>query len=327
MFRCCFLIFLSGFVYAAGIEDAPHFSREVAKHFRVNLYQNYFVGSPDAWEDFCSQPSGVMPEAGRRNPEVIVTMTSYPARMPTICLAIESLMRQSVKPDRIVLNLFRGDFPDQKIPLSIEMQQKRGLEINWCDENLKVYLKVIPATKKYPNAILIAADDDTIYPENRLEGLLNGHAEHPNAIVCTDGIRLTSASGKLLMDASQWHFTGSQQDLSPQADPSFTFMAQGVHGMLIPPNSFYPDFDHPEKFTDLCPTDDDSWLWAMAVANGTKTYKVARIGICHESILGTQDIPTALHKANFADNRASLTQYFSALRPYYQDRLFPLIRL
>lgn len=49
-----------------------------------------------------------------RRPRIIVSMTSYPARINTVHLAIRSLLAQKVLPDKIVLWLCKSDFPNRE---------------------------------------------------------------------------------------------------------------------------------------------------------------------------------------------------------------------
>ena len=46
---------------------------------------------------------------GKHHPRIIVSMTSYPARINTVHLAIRSLLAQKVLPDKIVLWLCKSD--------------------------------------------------------------------------------------------------------------------------------------------------------------------------------------------------------------------------
>ncbi len=48
----------------------------------------------------------------------------------------------------------------------------KGLTIDWC-EDIKSYKKLIPTLKKYPDAIIVTADDDLIYDNKWLEQLYN----------------------------------------------------------------------------------------------------------------------------------------------------------
>ena len=51
---------------------------------------------------------------GKHHPRIIVSMTSYPARINTVHLAIRSLLAQKVLPDKIVLWLCKSDFPNRE---------------------------------------------------------------------------------------------------------------------------------------------------------------------------------------------------------------------
>jgi len=71
----------------------------------------------------------------KRNPELIVSLTSIPERLATIHLCLDSLLRQSLKPDRLILWLNesceegRPIVNKNHIPLSLVRLQGRGLEI------------------------------------------------------------------------------------------------------------------------------------------------------------------------------------------------------
>lgn len=144
-------------VMNSGVNEAPASRafvttpKDVAQQLRY--YKKYFMGDGNYIEaeiiaDFLSQGSGVT--SAKRAEEVIISLTSYPARFATTWLAIESLLRQSERPDRIILNLFEGEFPGRVLPWFIREQMKRGLEINWCPENLKVCLNLAPTEDQNP---------------------------------------------------------------------------------------------------------------------------------------------------------------------------------
>ena len=61
---------------------------------------------------------------------IIVSITSFPARIPTLWKVIECIIRQTVKPDKIVLYLTESQVGDiEKLPSSLLKLRKRGLEI------------------------------------------------------------------------------------------------------------------------------------------------------------------------------------------------------
>lgn len=98
------------------------------------LYHKYFMDNTRAidegvWNDFLAQPHGV--SLSQRSNGVVTSLISHPSCIATAWLSIESLMRQEVLPDRIILNLYESEFPDKTLPWTLQQQTKRGLEINW----------------------------------------------------------------------------------------------------------------------------------------------------------------------------------------------------
>ena len=68
----------------------------------------------------------------KRTEKVIASMTSFPARIEYVHIALKSLMTQSYKPDRIVLWLAEEQFPEHHLPQQLLTLQDYGLESNWC---------------------------------------------------------------------------------------------------------------------------------------------------------------------------------------------------
>lgn len=72
-----------------------------------------------------------------RRPRIIVSMTSYPARINTVHLAIRSLLAQKVLPDKIVLWLCKSDFPNREadLPQSLRDVLWHDVEVRWVDNS------------------------------------------------------------------------------------------------------------------------------------------------------------------------------------------------
>ena len=113
------------------------------------------------------------------SPELIVSLTSYPARIGKVHIAIDSLLKQTLKPDRIVLYLADDQFPGREADLPTELLKcvERGLTISWC-EDFKSHKKLIPALIEYPDAIIVTFDDDIYFEPTRLELLYNDYIEN-----------------------------------------------------------------------------------------------------------------------------------------------------
>ena len=71
-----------------------------------------------------------------RKQRVIVSFTSYPKRIGDVWLVVETLLRQSMKPDAVILWLAESQFPGRldDLPKRLVAQQERGLTIRFCDD-------------------------------------------------------------------------------------------------------------------------------------------------------------------------------------------------
>lgn len=200
---------------------------------------------------------------GENNDEMIViSLTSFPARIGTVDKTIKSLLLQKKKPAHIVLWLASEQFPqkEKELPQALLKLKKFGLEIRWCND-IRSYKKLVPALEQFPEAIIVTADDDLYYRRNWLNVLYNEHKRHPTS-VCAH--RIT----KFYLERNDYKAIGGGYDLWTK--PSFLNKLTGGSGALYPPHTLFTDVTRSEIFMKICPTNDDIWFWMMAVLNGTK---------------------------------------------------------
>ena len=223
----------------------PHINRDQVESWVENIYQ-----------------SGVSGRKG--NPELIVSLTSYPARMYDLHLYLYSLLMQDHKPDKLILWLGEEQFPNREldVPEKVKRLQKWGLEIKWCPD-YKSFKKCIPAFKEYPDAYIVTADDDTYYPSDWLGKLWETHKSTGAPIVAHRCHRVGMKDGQIL-PYEMW-----DQHIRTQSI-SFENFFTGAGGVLYAPGSLHKDVLNVEKAQELCPHGDDIWLWGMAVLNHSK---------------------------------------------------------
>ena len=205
---------------------------------------------------------------------VVVSLTSYPARINAIYLTIQTLLNQTYKPDRLVLWLSIEQFPkkEQELPKKLLGLKNYGLEICWTND-LRSYKKLIPALKEFPHAIIVTADDDVFYPNFWLDKLMESYREYPSCVNCHRGHTIKwNVYGDAIEPFSKWDYESSKKE------PSFLNFATGVGGVLYPPYVLHSDVDNEALFMKIAPTCDDHWFWAMAVLKGTKI-KIVENGI------------------------------------------------
>lgn len=217
-----------------------------------------------------------------RNQPLIVSLTTYPKRFNIVYLTIESLMNQTIKPDKIILWLAKDELNEGKIPQKIFKLKSRGLEIRIVNENLRSYKKLIYTIKEFKESNIITCDDDVIYPKFFIEGLYSKFKEFPNAIIAYRCAFMKKVNDHQLETYLNWGPPENNQ-------PSFNLFPTGVGGILYPSNSLHNKVLDKELFLNLSPIGDDIWFKAMALLNNTKTVMVNEKSTEFPTIQGSQD--------------------------------------
>lgn len=229
--------------------------------------------------------------------EVIVSMTSFPARTKQVPYCIATIMRQTVKPNRIILWLSKEEFQDEEqVRRQLEKLVQRGLEIRFCD-NLRSHKKYYYSMLENTDAIVITMDDDVYYPPDTLERLLQESKIHSNAIVCNMAKIVNKQEGQIL-PYNEWpavsEYTTNENKL---------VCPIGVGGVLYPPNALSENIFNKEDIKSLCYHTDDLWLNAMARLKGTPIICLGKFPILF-CVSGTQKV--SLGSINCGQNRNDL---------------------
>lgn len=121
-------------------------------------------------------------------PRIIVSMTSYPARIKNVPLAIFALLKyQTLKPDEIHLWLAEPEFPNKNADLPKELRIMdaaiANLYIHWLPKNTFAHKKHEYFKIGQPSDCVFLVDDDVFYEPNLIENIMSTHKTYPNAIV------------------------------------------------------------------------------------------------------------------------------------------------
>lgn len=166
----------------------PHFGgvRYYADCFFENLYIRY-----------AKLPTRGIYMGAVRDEKVIVSLTTFPARIDACFYAIKSLMLQTYQADRIVLWLAKEQFEDSSLLKNFSPLISSGLEIRYCDD-LKSHKKYYYALQEQkPDEHVITFDDDIVYEKDAIEKLVIKHKQFPDAIVCNRGHYMPLAQDRL----------------------------------------------------------------------------------------------------------------------------------
>lgn len=196
-----------------------------------------------------------------KDQKIVVSLTSFPARINKLWLVIETILRQTHKPDILVLWLSKDQFSGFKsLPKRLLKLQERGLIIEFVNNDLRSHKKYYYSFLKYPNDIIITIDDDVYYNSQLIEHLVNCSKKFPDTICCTNSCKI-SFSEKVLLPYNMWVKNRKFNY------PSLDIFPIGVGGVLYPKNSFNNYLTDFESFMKYCPTADDVWLRAMSLIN------------------------------------------------------------
>ncbi|MFI3315433.1 MAG: glycosyl transferase, partial [Rikenellaceae bacterium] len=128
-------------------------------------------------QKYCLKPSV-------SKPKLIVSLTSFPARIESVHLVVETIFRQTVKPDMIILWLSNEQFDGvDSLSDNLIKQQSRGLTIKFKDGDIRSHKKYYYVLKEFPDANIITVDDDIFYKDTLIADLLRYHKSHPDCIV------------------------------------------------------------------------------------------------------------------------------------------------
>ena len=214
---------------------------------------------------------------------IIISLTSYPLRINYVHITIKSLLKQTIKPKKIILWLAESDFPkrNNNLPENLLLLQDKIVKIEYYEKNIRSYKKLIPTLEKYPNKIIITVDDDIIYKKNTIEKLYKNYLKYPKDIQAHRITKFIFKSGKFKTITGGYnHYKNS----------SFLNKLTGVGGVLYPPNCFYKDILKKELFMKLAPTNDDQWFWVQAVLNNVRVRVIDKPNLKLNYIKNTQKV-------------------------------------
>lgn len=108
-----------------------------------------------------------------KDEKIIVSMTSWKKRINNVANVINDILKQTLLPNKIILNLSSDEFKNGRNDLPIELLKtidtNELCELYWVKEDTKPYKKLIPTLLRFPNDVIITIDDDIEYPKNFIE--------------------------------------------------------------------------------------------------------------------------------------------------------------
>ncbi len=196
--------------------------------------------------------------------DVVVSLSSYPARLPQLHLVIRSLLHQRLSPREIVLYLGK-DTKDEDIPSSLRELEKHNFTIKTGYEDLKPHKKYFFAMQEYPDDSIITVDDDVIYDKDFVQDLYTCYNKHPKCVVSRRVHRMLQDVQGTIKSYNDW-----QWECTQILEPSHQLFSTGCGGALYPPKVLPPETFDAAAIKAHCLNTDDVWLKFMELKADVK---------------------------------------------------------
>ena len=254
------------------------------------------------------EPLRCRAEKGR----VIVSLTSFPARLDTLDICIKSLFAQSVKPDKIVLYLGK-ECDDVPLPGRLTVLEKYGLEIKKGYADIRPHKKYLFAMQEYPEDIIITVDDDLMYDRNMIKSLLESYKRNPSAVSARRVHRITSSGGDLEP------YDKFDKCWTKMTEPSHILLSTNGAGTLFPPGCLPEEAFDIDTIKKLCLDADDIWIKFMLIKKGVPVVWVKSHQSMPPEIPGTQKV--ALYYANTDRENSNNDRCIQAMEEHFNIHL------
>lgn len=205
---------------------------------------------------------------------IYISLTSIFKNQNNLLHTLNSIINQSIKPDKIFLYLSEDPyildegFKNRKITneyLLNFINDNLIIEIRWVKNNGS-YRKLLPLLKEKwnQNCIIITIDDDSIYDPNLIKNLVNDY----NIYHCVIGYRgFTPLFDKI--ENFDYYKRDKLHHLS-----LYNFLT-GKGGILYKPEFFYKTNDlifNDQIYLFTCDKQDDIWFYIVRILNNINCY-------------------------------------------------------
>lgn len=234
-----------------------------------------------------------------KDDSTIVSLTSYGKRVKGSALyTIYSLLKQNVRPERVVLWLNEEEFNNDNITSDLRFLFDYGLDVRYA-KDIRSYTKIIHSLKLFPDKHIITADDDIYYTKNFVEEFVEAHRHHPKAIItgfAKDPTLDTNNQLKTYSDWPEYHHVPASFEYDKNR-----LVPLGWAGVFYPSHVFDEEVTNEAVFTTLCPKADDIWLYIMGLRSNAEKRILpdSRIAYYHTDLLRqyfTRDRLTATNR-------------------------------
>lgn len=169
-------------------------------------------------------------------PKAVLSMFASVEGIEYVYDSLQSLLKQTVSIEKILLCLNKRDFQNSEMPSKLRQlaEENSTVEIIWTENEWGILNRYICAVERYPDSPIILVNADVEYDENLIKELVKSYIKHPDCISCTRAeLIMFRQNGQLRAYKSWLHNYRVLKDV-----PSYQIMPVGIGGVLYPPKIF-----------------------------------------------------------------------------------------
>ena len=219
-------------------------------------------------------------------------------------VVIECIARGRLLPSALILWLDDATlFKD--LPKPLKRLERRGLEVRLTRNHgpHKKYYPYIQVQKAF-HLPLVTADDDVLYPDDWLDGLVQAFRERPDVVNCYRA-RVVAWNGDRLSKYEDWAMCES-------SEPSLKHFATAGLRCIYPPELLRALKNAGALLSNVAPKADDIWLHVQALRAGFKVRQIVSKARHFPVLPGTQKQSLQFSNAsghNAGNDRQALLTY------------------
>jgi hypothetical protein len=205
---------------------------------------------------------------------VLVSLTTTSGRTDIARYAVESILRQSLRPDRLYMAISKEPYlADEGIEVSPPWTRELegpDFEVLWV-ENTGPYRKLLPLLDSVgDDDLIVTADDDAIYRDGWLQALVDCARAHPYALVCGQARYPAKNVLGIRQSYLNWPLVGGLRSrlLVPIGRGGVCYRRPLLSRNLVGDGSY----------RDLAPTADDLWFKVLHYVAGTEVVVASEAG-------------------------------------------------
>ena len=247
-----------------------HLENDFGKNLNLSIYNNIIREKHEISKETENYFLNNINDNIITNDILLVSMTSYPARIYGIYEVFLSLLDQSadISSYECFLTLAKEEFINGEKDLPFKVQkliENKWIKIIW-HHNIRSHKKVIPIMQIYPKNNILIVDDDIIRTHNFIKLFQEDHKLYPTDIIC--GAYAFFYDNNLEQKKLNGYRNYGGANINPV--PNIIFQsaraANGLGGVLYPKGTFSDKrFFNETLYMNISNTSDELWQFAFII--------------------------------------------------------------